>query len=168
MPDGSPGVSGGVVLLTAEDGLADTVRPRLDVHQADTSKVVALASIGLGRDRRLISLPDDLLLVRQAIARVDARLVVIDPLMAFLNGRSIAIATRTYVGPSHRLQASARRQASQWSSYGTSLRRWGASPSIRGGGSIGIIGAARAGLLIARHPEKEHVRVLALTKSNLA
>jgi hypothetical protein len=44
----------------------------------------------------------------------------------------------------------------------------GASPLYRGGGSIGIIGAARAGLLAAPDPDDDSRRILAVTKSNLA
>src|SRR5207249_2375561 len=35
MPDGTPTIAGGVVLLSAEDGAADTVRPRLDAAGAN-------------------------------------------------------------------------------------------------------------------------------------
>jgi hypothetical protein len=44
----------------------------------------------------------------------------------------------------------------------------GSSPLYRGGGSIGIIGAARAGLLAAPDPDDDGRRILAVTKSNLA
>src|SRR4030095_7879889 len=43
----------------------------------------------------------------------------------------------------------------------------GANPLYRGGGSIGIIGAARCGLLLALDPEHPQRRILAATKSNL-
>lgn len=43
----------------------------------------------------------------------------------------------------------------------------GGNPIYRGGGSIGIIGAARVGLLVAQHPEDEQRRVLAPIKTNL-
>jgi hypothetical protein len=42
------------------------------------------------------------------------------------------------------------------------------SALYRGSGSIGIVGAARAGLLVAPDPDDEGRRVLAMTKSNLA
>lgn len=49
------------------------------------------------------------------------------------------------------------------------LNKSGGSTAIyRGGGSIGIIGAARVGLLLAEHPDQEEVRVLAPVKNNLA
>jgi hypothetical protein len=44
----------------------------------------------------------------------------------------------------------------------------GTSPIYRGGGSIGIIGAARMGALVAKDPKDEERRVLAPTKNNLA
>ena len=44
----------------------------------------------------------------------------------------------------------------------------GTNPLYRGGGSIGIVGAARSALLLAKHPENDQRRVLASQKSNLA
>jgi hypothetical protein len=44
----------------------------------------------------------------------------------------------------------------------------GSSPIYRGGGSIGIIGAARMGALVAKDPKDEERRVLDPTKNNLA
>jgi hypothetical protein len=48
------------------------------------------------------------------------------------------------------------------------LNKGGGSKAIyRGGGSIGIIGAARSGLLVAIDPSRPDARILAVTKSNL-
>jgi hypothetical protein len=44
----------------------------------------------------------------------------------------------------------------------------GTNPLYRGGGSIGIVGAARSALLVAKHPEDDQRRVLASQKNNLA
>src|SRR5206468_7148776 len=41
-------------------------------------------------------------------------------------------------------------------------------PLLRGGSSIGIIAAARAGLMVGRDPDDPKRRVLAVTKANLA
>ena len=43
-PDGTPCEAGGVGLLSAEDGLADTNRSRLDAAGGDPSRVLALAT----------------------------------------------------------------------------------------------------------------------------
>ena len=44
----------------------------------------------------------------------------------------------------------------------------GSNVLYRGGGSIGIVGAARSGLVVGQHPEDEELRVLAGQKSNLS
>ena len=91
MPDGTRGDVGGpagVVLLTTEDGLADTVRPRLEAAGADLARVVAVTGIpgGQGQGPRPVVLPRDWLEVARVVARNRARLVIIDPLMAYLDG----------------------------------------------------------------------------------
>ena len=44
-PDDTDCPTGGVVLLSAEDGLSDTVRPRLDAAGADSTRIVALEAV---------------------------------------------------------------------------------------------------------------------------
>ena len=86
-PDGAECEPAGVVLLSAEDRLADTIRPRLDAAGADTSRILALATVpNENGHERLLSIPEDLPLIEKGIRRVGARLVVVDPLMAFLSG----------------------------------------------------------------------------------
>jgi len=80
---------GGVVLLSAEDDLGDTIRPRLDAHGADVTRIVALKSIkgadGAGDYNRLFDLSRDLEHLRAAIGTVEnCRLIVVDPISAYL------------------------------------------------------------------------------------
>ncbi len=95
-PDGSRCEAGGVVILSAEDGLADTIRPRFDAAGGDPSRAVAVSTIpdAEGNERQ-IAIPDDLHVIEAAIDRVGAVLVVVDPLMAFLPGEVNGTATRT-------------------------------------------------------------------------
>jgi hypothetical protein len=52
---------GGVVILSAEDGLADTIRPRLDAAGADTSKIVAISTVpDREGNERTIAIPEDI------------------------------------------------------------------------------------------------------------
>ena len=167
MPDGSRGVKGGVVLVSFEDGLADTIRPRLEAAGADLSRVLALRTIGQGNNERPLILPDDIGVLREAVERVGAVFVVIDPLMAALNGKV----------DSHRDQ-DVRRVLTPLAALADDTdvailvvrhlnKGLAGNPIYRGGGSIGIIGAARSGMIIASDPADENVRVLASTKSNL-
>jgi hypothetical protein len=167
-PDGSPCPRGGAVLLNAEDGLADTIRPRLDAAGGDASRVLALATVGERESERLISIPEDLGIVRRGIERVGALLVVVDPFMASLSGDVNAHRDQDV----RRALAPLKTLAEDTGAAVVIVRHLnkgsGASPIYRGGGSIGIVGAARSALLVARHPEDECRRVLARVKNNLA
>jgi hypothetical protein len=169
MPCGAPGRLGGVVLLSAEDGLEDTIVPRLEVAGADRSRIVALdlvpdSSFGM----RLPSFPRDAEQVKMLVLRLQAALVVVDPLTAYL-GENVN---------SHRDQDCRRalfplaKLAEETGAAVVVVRHLnkaaGDNPLYRGGGSIGIIGAARSGLLLAKDPENENRRILASTKCNLA
>src|SRR5215218_2435961 len=58
LPDGAPCEVSGVVLMSAEDGPADTIRPRLDAAAADASKVLALTAVSdTEGQERLLSVP---------------------------------------------------------------------------------------------------------------
>jgi predicted ATP-dependent serine protease len=90
MPDGSTGgVAAGVVILSAEDGLADTVRPRLDAARGDPAGVLALTTKYDDNARDLLlSLPKDIPLIAQGIERIEAELVTIDPLVAYFGNKT--------------------------------------------------------------------------------
>jgi hypothetical protein len=78
-----------VVLLTAEDGIADTIRPRLDAHGADVSRIHAVRGVrtgGAGGGEIGFSLSRDLELVKQAVRELEeCALVVIDPITAYMD-----------------------------------------------------------------------------------
>jgi len=168
-PDGSKCEAGGTVILSAEDGLADTIRPRFDAAGGDPSKVVAVSTVpdGEGSERQ-IAIPDDLHMIEAAIERVEAVLVVIDPLMAFLPGEVNSHRDQDV----RRALAPLARLAERTEAAVLVIRHLnkgaGGNALYRGGGSIGIVGAARSGLLIANHPDDDGRRVLASIKSNLA
>lgn len=169
LPDGYPLEAGGVVLLSAEDGLADTIRPRLDAAGADADKVLSLATTEDAEGyERMLSIPEDLHLIERGIRRVGAKLVVVDPLMAFLSGEANAHKdqdTRKALAP---LATLAERTGAAVVVVRHLNKATGGNALYRGGGSIGIIGAARSALLVAKDPEDENRRVLAPMKSNLA
>lgn len=71
-----------VLLIGAEDGLADTVRPRLDALGADVSQIVALEGVTTERGERGFLLAD-VGPLEQVLVGGGFRLVVIDPLTAF-------------------------------------------------------------------------------------
>ncbi len=176
MPDGSAGdLSGatGAILLNAEDDPADTVRPRLDAAGGDPERVVLLQGVRrVGEDDKVsVRIPTlaDVATIRSAVQEMGAALVVIDPVMAYLGGKDSHVDSqiRELLAPLAALAAE----------LGTAvvlvrhLRKSGGSNALyAGGGSIGIIGAARAGLMVAPDPDDEtgERRILAATKCNLS
>jgi hypothetical protein len=84
---------GSVVILTAEDDLAHVVRPRLDALEADVTKIDALEGVKIKDEENrehseYFNLQRDLPALQQAVqSQRDTKLVVIDPLSAYLGGR---------------------------------------------------------------------------------
>jgi archaellum biogenesis ATPase FlaH len=74
---------GDVILIADEDGLADTIRPRLDAHGADVSKVHAIET-----HDRTFSFADDLGALEHLLkSKPNTKLIIIDPLNAYMGGK---------------------------------------------------------------------------------
>ena len=73
--------------MSAEDGLADTIRPRLEDMGADISRVVALRGLTdeEGQERSLTLA--DLDIIEKAIVEHRPALVIVDPIIAYVAGR---------------------------------------------------------------------------------
>jgi RecA-family ATPase len=159
MPDGSYGdVEGpaGVVILSAEDDDAHTIAPRLREAGADLApgRIVRLAAVrhvseAKGEQRETQRMPSllDVDAVREAIIQSGAALVTIDPLMAYLPGDAHRDnEVRQALAPLSALAA----ERGVAVVVVRHLNKSGGTNAIqRGGGSIGIIVAARTGLLVA-------------------
>jgi len=168
MPDGTGGGEpADVIVVSYEDHLAATIRPRLDAAGADVSRVHAL-SIATEHGPDMPSLPDDLALLDETIRATGAVLVIVDPLMAALGGSVDSHRDQDV----RRVLAPLARIAETSAAAALTVRHLrksgGASPLYAGGGSIGIIGAARSALLVAADPQDPERRVLARSKCNLA
>jgi hypothetical protein len=159
---------GDVVILSAEDDPAATIRPRLDAAGADCGRVFFFPKVKKGDDWRLPILPDDLELLAEFLAGRRPALVTVDPLTAFVHQQYDAHKDSDIRHCLHRTIEAAR-------SLGAALlvvrhlNKFNAGAALyRGGGSIGIIAAARSGLVVGRDPDDEDVRVLSSLKNNLA
>lgn len=163
-----------VVLLTAEDGLADTVRPRLDAAGADANRVVVFESVpvrgedGASYGERLPSFPRDLTALEALVVQEDAVLVIIDVMNAYL-GSDVDGYRDTDM---RRALMPLAKMAERTSAAVVGLRHLTKSHTgnalYAGGGSIAYVGAARAVLLVAADPDDENRRVLAVTACNVA
>lgn len=168
LPTSETWLRGGVVILTAEDGLGDTVRPRLQVAEADLDRVLALTTVCDRKGRRLPQLPGDLAHVRTAALDVDARLIIIDPLTAYLGAEIDAhrdAEVRQALAPLADLAATTGAAVLCVRHFNKSR---GGSALHRGSGSIAFSGAARSVLAVGRDPNDPERRILASVKCNLA
>jgi hypothetical protein len=170
LPDGARlDAPASVVILSAEDGIADTIRPRLEAAGADLDGVYVLADMSDDEGgRRPPEIPLDLLEVERVIRKRGARFVLVDPLLAFLSGDVDSHRDQDVRRALHGMAAVAERTGAAFLSVRHLTKTTGPRAVYRGGGSIGIIGAARAGLLVAEDPGDDARRVLAVIKSNLA
>jgi AAA domain-containing protein len=139
--DSKPGIIGDVVILTAEDHLGATVRPRLDAAGGDARRVHVLTGIARAADPDApIVLPTDVAELETVIRDNKARLVVIDPLMAFLGADIDSYRdqdVRRALAPLAKVAAATGAAII----IVRHLRKSAGAALYRGGGSIGIIGA---------------------------
>jgi len=155
------------LLLNAEDGEQDTVLPRLRALGADLDRIYLLPHEDPNTGMP-VRLPTQVEVLERNLARTGARLVVIDPIVAFLapwvltsHDQSVRQALYPLARVAERHQAAILMVRH--------LNKLGGTRSLyRGGGSIGFIGACRSAWLLARDPQLPERRVLAQIKNNLA
>jgi hypothetical protein len=176
-----------VLLLTAEDDLADTVRPRLEALGADAAKVVAIPAIPgqhvdatinyslSGHDihstkplrDRAFELRRDLARLDQLLrAMPDCRLVIVDPISAYL-GDINEQANSEVRGLMLPLAALAQQHNLAVLAV-THLRKKEGAAIYRAMGSLAFVAAARAAWLVAKDPKQPQRRLFLPLKNNLA
>ena len=159
-----------VLLLSAEDGAGDTIRPRLDRAGADVSRVHLFDGIE-GRDGGLdpfdLKNPLHRLHLARLIDELDVGLLIIDPLTAYLGGvdshrdadvRGV-LTPLAEIAESSGCAVLAVRHLNKGN---------GGKAVYRAGGSIGFTAAVRSSMLVGRVDEESNERAVVVIKSNLA
>ena len=150
-----------IIYQTAEDGLGDTVKPRLMEAEADLEKVLVIDD----RDTPL-TLADER--IEKAIRENHARLVIIDPVQAFL-GADVDMNRANEVRPIFRsLGDIAQDTGCAIVLIGHLNKAAGTQSTYRGLGSIDITAAVRSLLFIGKLKDSPTTRVLIHEKSSLA
>ena len=162
----TPRTPRGVVLLSAEDGPADTIVPRLLAAGADLSRVSIPSGVQVGEKEAWIGIDKHLAQLERHIQAIDAQLLIVDPLMAYLGDVNAHKDqdVRAALGP---LMAMLDRTGCAALLVRHLNKASGSDIVTRGGGSIGISGAARMGMFVARNPDDDSRRVLAQSLTNL-
>lgn len=161
---------GDVIMLSCEDDLADTIRPRLEAAQAnlDLVHVVEAIAMGTGR-RRSFTLEDDLNRLENALQQLGgrARLVIVDPITAYL-GKTDSHRTSDVRAALAPLQDLAGR-------YGVSVVAVSHTPKSGGNGkavnavtgSQAFVAAARSTWIVMKDKDDPDRRLMLEAKNNL-
>jgi hypothetical protein len=166
-PDGSECDVSNVIICNVEDGIADTIVPRLMAHGADLERIQIVQGVPDGRGGpRLIDIPDDIAALERLVEKHGAALLIIDPVLTVLSGNS------DKDQDARKALAPLRDMAERTGCAVIAVRHLNKSVGLkaiqRGGGNMGLIGVARAGAFFAKDPEDDARRVMAQHKSNLA
>ena len=152
-----------VIYLNAEDGYNDTIKPKLEAFGADCNYIHTLCE---DDGDEPITLDDDRL--GHAILGLNAKLLVIDPLQAYL-GAKVDMHRANEIRPVLRkLAAMANYTGCAIVLIGHMNKAQGMKSTYRGLGSIDIQAAARSVLVVAKDKSNPDVRVMAQIKNSLA
>ncbi len=150
-----------VIYQTAEDGLSDTIKPRLVAANADCSKVLVIDD----KETPLTMLDVRL---EKAISETGARLVVLDPIQGFL-GADVDMHRANEIRPVMKHIAEiAEKYRCAIILVGHMNKNSNGKSSYRGLGSIDFQAAARSVLIVGRVKGEPEVRVVCHVKSSLA
>lgn len=150
-----------VIYQTAEDGLGDTIKPRLLSAGADCSKVLVIDD-----SKYPLTITDNRL--EKAIIQTGARLVVLDPIQGFL-GADVDMHRANEIRPIMKhISMLAEKYHCAVILIGHMNKNSNGKSSYRGLGSIDFQAAARSVLIVGRVKNEPEIRVVCHIKSSLA
>lgn len=150
-----------IIYQTAEDGLEDTIKPRLEAAEADCTQIKVI-----DESETALSMLDER--IEKAIIEVGARVVILDPIQAYV-GANINMNNANEV---RNVMAQLGRVAEKYDCaillVGHMNKGSGNKSSYRGLGSIDFQASARSVLIVGRIKDSPQVRVMVQDKSSLA
>ena len=150
-----------VIYQTAEDGMGDTIKPRLIEAGADLSRVMVIDDT-----EEALTLSDDR--IEKAVRQNRVRLVIIDPVQAFI-GADVDMNRANEVRPVFRkLGMIAEKTGCAIVLIGHLNKSSGTQSTYRGLGSIDIMAAVRSLIFIGKVRKDPTTSVLIHEKSSLA
>ncbi len=150
-----------VIYQTAEDGLGDTIKPRLIEANADESRV-----LNINEDTDPLYLSDER--IEKAILQTNAKLMILDPIQGYVGEKVDINRANEIRSVLKKLSLVAERTGCAIVLVGHLNKAKGASSAYRGLGSIDFRAAARSVLLVGRLKNEPNVRVIVHDKSSLA
>lgn len=150
-----------IIYQTAEDGLADTVKPRLELAGADCERIAVI-----DESEKSLSMIDERL--EEAIVRTHAKLLILDPIQAYLGGDMDMNRANEARDMTKKLGALAEKYKCAIILSGHMNKASGNKVAYRGMGSIDFFAVARSVLLVGRVEGESNIRAVVQIKNNLA
>ena len=150
-----------VIYQTAEDGLGDTIKPRLMEAGADEDRVLNIVE-----DTFSLTLLDER--IEAAIVQTGAKLMILDPVQGYVGEKVDMNRANEIRSVMKNVAAVAERTDCAIVLVGHLNKMQGANSAYRGLGSIDFRAAARSVLLVGRMKKEPNVRVIVHDKSSLA
>ena len=150
-----------IIYQTTEDGLADTVKPRLELAGADCEKIMVI-----DESDKSLSMIDERL--EEAIVKTGARLLILDPIQAYLGGGMDMNRANEARDMTKKLGALAEKTKCAIILIGHMNKAAGNKAAYRGMGSIDFFAVARSVLLVGRIEGEANTRAVVQIKNNLA
>ena len=150
-----------VIYQSAEDGLADTVKPRLELAGADCERILVI-----DEKEKSLSMVDERL--EKAIVQTKARMLILDPIQAYLGGGMDMNRANEARDMTKKLGALAEKYQCAIVLIGHMNKAAGNKAAYRGMGSIDFFAVARSVLLVGRVEGEPNIRGVVQIKNNLA
>lgn len=150
-----------VIYQSAEDGLADTVKPRLELAGADCERILVI-----DEKEKSLSMVDERL--ERAIVQTKARMLILDPIQAYLGGGMDMNRANEARDMTKKLGALAEKYKCAIVLIGHMNKAAGNKAAYRGMGSIDFFAVARSVLLVGRVEGEPNIRAVIQIKNNLA
>lgn len=150
-----------IIYQSAEDGLADTVKPRLEMAGADCERISVI-------DEKIksLSMIDERL--EEAVIITKAKMLILDPIQAYLGGGMDMNRANEARDMTKKLAALAEKYQCAIVLVGHMNKAAGNKAAYRGMGSIDFFAVARSVLLVGRVEGEVNIRAVVQIKNNLA
>lgn len=150
-----------IIYQTAEDGLEDTIKPRLLKSGADCSKILVI-----DESEGELSMNDER--IEEAINKTGAKLVILDPIQAYV-GSNVDLNRANEIRPVlKQLGVVAEKYNCAIVLIGHMNKSSNSKSTYRGLGSIDFQATARSVLIVGRLKDKPSIRIIGHDKSSLA
>ena len=150
-----------VIYQTAEDGLADTVKPRLEKAGADCERILVI-----DESDKSLSMVDERL--EQTLLQTKAKMLILDPIQAYLGGGMDMNRANEAREMTKKLGILAEKYQCAIVLIGHMNKAGGNKAAYRGMGSIDFFAVARSVLLVGKIEGESNLRAVVQIKNNLA